>query len=247
MLTADNLHRLQNGIELGEMPRAFRDVVVFASRLDRAGFVWINSLCIMQGEQGEADWLAAFATMDSVHSESYLNISATHAEHSGQGLFSARRPDAVLESGVKLNVKGMLPTKFRTTTLPSILRASTRPETRPTVLGTNDLRRCLLLDMDSWDNLVSRAPVNKRGGCYRKGCWHRGSCIFAEGRSPGNVSNSTQRRDARQVYLTLWLITTRSWSILYSRTCTEVKKDIVKLDLLEQTEGNADSKSGTTE
>jgi hypothetical protein len=36
------------GIRLQELPKTFRDAVVFASYLDKVGFIWIDSLCIRQ-------------------------------------------------------------------------------------------------------------------------------------------------------------------------------------------------------
>lgn len=63
--------------------------VRFALRLDDSvHYIWIDSLCIIQGDPD--DWLKESALMQKVYRNSFLNISATAAENSGDGLYSER-------------------------------------------------------------------------------------------------------------------------------------------------------------
>lgn len=64
------------------LPRAFQDVVLLAIALG-VRYVWIDSLCILQGEGG--DWQEESATMWSVFSGAFLTVvsAAASSSHSG--------------------------------------------------------------------------------------------------------------------------------------------------------------------
>lgn len=62
------------GIEIVDLPKAFRDVVTIL-RVLRIGYVWIDSLCIIQGN--DVDWKVQAAQMVEIYSKSCLNIAAT--------------------------------------------------------------------------------------------------------------------------------------------------------------------------
>jgi Heterokaryon incompatibility protein (HET) len=104
-LRNETMELLQSGIKLAELPQTFRDAVVFASRLPHVGYIWIDSLCIKQGDT--EDWLTESADMDQVYGGSFLNISATAAEHSDEGLFFPRHPESLLDEEVTLNIDGI--------------------------------------------------------------------------------------------------------------------------------------------
>ncbi|KAJ9655038.1 hypothetical protein H2201_008890 [Coniosporium apollinis] len=107
ILTTEDMERFKDGIRINELPKTFRDAIEFASRLPRVGYVWIDSLCIKQGPNEVHDWLAESAVMDQVYRESFLNISATAAKSSADGLFFSRRPELLLEDEVTLNIEGI--------------------------------------------------------------------------------------------------------------------------------------------
>jgi hypothetical protein len=236
-LTPENIHDFtMNGITLADLPKTFRDAIEFAARLEGVGYIWIDSLCIMQGDSPESrkDWLAESAVMGRVYRESYLNISATAARDSTMGLFFPRKAQLLLEDEIALNIDGipgayLRPSrshswhdKARRVLLPkttarssdnenstiksviqSVLRFSVFPfnaaysyvhavlygplrppllrpelspvdqETHPMDLSIStlpesesnngNLRRCTILDVSLWKDLVDEAPVNKRG------------------------------------------------------------------------------------
>lgn len=99
---------LKSGIKLEKLPKTFRDAIMFASQLHNVGWIWIDSLCIFQsGQKSEEDWLHEASLMQKVYQESYLNISATAASDSGQGLHFPRDHMTLWEDEVNLNVDGL--------------------------------------------------------------------------------------------------------------------------------------------
>jgi hypothetical protein len=149
-LTTQNEGRLKyDGIELSEFPRTFQEAMLFACRLDKVGYIWIDSLCIKQKssspgvdvQASENDWFEQSRTMDKIYEKSYLNISATASSNSDQGLFRSRSPEFLWEDEVNLycnwgsNVGNVL----------------------------DPLRRCTIIDVSFWEDLVEQAPVNQRG------------------------------------------------------------------------------------
>lgn len=57
------------------------------------GYIWIDSLCIIQ--DSPEDWEKESATMAKVYSKSYLNIAAARAADGTQGCFTPRDPHLV--------------------------------------------------------------------------------------------------------------------------------------------------------
>ncbi|KAF2649660.1 HET-domain-containing protein [Lophiostoma macrostomum CBS 122681] len=236
-LTPENIHDFtMNGITLADLPKTFRDAIEFAARLEGVGYIWIDSLCIMQGNSQESrkDWLAESAVMGRVYRESYLNISATAARDSTMGLFFPREAQLLLEDEIALNIDGIPGAHQRPSRshswhdkarrvlhpktaahsgndensaivkiIQSVLRFSAfpfnlaysyvqavlydpkrppspQPELSPVgqephpmdvsisnlrdnESSNRNLRRCIILDVSLWKDLVDEAPVNKRG------------------------------------------------------------------------------------
>jgi len=151
--TEDRFKR--EGIELRELPKTFRDAILFASRLDKVGFIWIDSMCIIQPTESYnsrskgsvSDWLEQSRQMDQIYQGSFLNISATAATDGDQGLFFSRRPEYLWEDEINVNYTG------------TNLFGSERT-------GSGDvdqLIRCTIIDLSFWNELVEEAAVNRRG------------------------------------------------------------------------------------
>jgi hypothetical protein len=105
-LTLNNIQeRRRNGIDLNTLPRTFKHAILFASRLPNVGYIWIDILCIIQGDT--TDWLEQSAHMDQVYRDAFLNISATAASNSGEGLTFHRKPELLFENEVILNIAGL--------------------------------------------------------------------------------------------------------------------------------------------
>ncbi|PMD33633.1 HET-domain-containing protein [Hyaloscypha variabilis F] len=85
--TANNIaERLRTGIAADELPPTFKDAIDTARKL-RIPFLWIDSLCIIQ--EDEDDWAIECTKMADVYVKSFLNISATSASSSQDGLSSS--------------------------------------------------------------------------------------------------------------------------------------------------------------
>lgn len=176
------------GIEFNEFTKTFRDALLFASRLDRVGYVWIDSLCIIQpildqpdhNRVAELDWLEQSQQMGDIYREAYLNISATAAVDGEQGLFFPRQPDRLWEDEVNLNVGALLGPQSGQgrSPLPSPLISPLTsrfedeiPPTKRRKLDeavNNGLRRCIILDASSWQDLVDDAPINQRAWVFQE-------------------------------------------------------------------------------
>jgi hypothetical protein len=146
---------IREGIELRELPKTFRDAILFACHLEKVGFIWIDSMCIMQSTEDHisrsmvhvGDWLDQSRQMDQIYQGSFLNISATAAVDGDQGLFFNRPPESLWENEINVNHTGMAPFE------------------QNTIEGSNaeQLTRCALIDVSFWDELVESAAVNRRG------------------------------------------------------------------------------------
>ncbi|KAL9620021.1 MAG: hypothetical protein Q9160_005398 [Pyrenula sp. 1 TL-2023] len=89
-LNAGNLKAFEEGINISDLPQNFRDAIRITRELSFP-YIWIDSLCIMQDENGH-DWRREASTMHDVYAHSALNIAATSAPDSNSGLFSVRSP-----------------------------------------------------------------------------------------------------------------------------------------------------------
>lgn len=157
-LTVETETALKDGVELSRLPKTFREAIKFACRLDKVGYIWIDSLCIMQRCKSSAtdekvseknDWLEQSRIMDKVYARSYLNISATASSSSDQGLYRSRSPEFLWEDEINLNFAG------KDHIVPG--------EGSEIGKKLDSLTRCTVIDVSFWENLVEQAPVNQRG------------------------------------------------------------------------------------
>ncbi|TEY54699.1 hypothetical protein BOTCAL_0238g00020 [Botryotinia calthae] len=75
-------------IPLENLPKTFQDAIIVVRALG-IRYIWIDSLCIIQGD--DADWDKEAILMASVYSNSYLNIAATGSCDSRGGCFYPRK------------------------------------------------------------------------------------------------------------------------------------------------------------
>ncbi|CAJ2511424.1 Uu.00g070490.m01.CDS01 [Anthostomella pinea] len=76
--------RLESGVPWTDLPKTFRDALEVASALGLQ-YIWIDALCIIQDSR--EDWIRESVQMGSIYANSVLNIAATGARNSEQGLF----------------------------------------------------------------------------------------------------------------------------------------------------------------
>ncbi|KAK3989005.1 heterokaryon incompatibility protein-domain-containing protein [Cladorrhinum sp. PSN332] len=77
--------RLHDGILVSELPKTFRDAVLVTRSLG-IRYIWIDSLCIIQGVDGDFHREAKF--METVFSSAYCVIAASRAKGTSSGFLS---------------------------------------------------------------------------------------------------------------------------------------------------------------
>ena len=130
-LTDATLRAFQLVISLNDLPRTFIDAIKVARELS-VRWIWIDALCIKQGN--EDDWSFEASQMHRVYMHSYCNISATAASNSSAGLFSTRDPMQEWSAHATLKV----------------------PDRNPSYVP------CTVLDLFFWEDCIEQAPVNRR-------------------------------------------------------------------------------------
>jgi Heterokaryon incompatibility protein (HET) len=81
-------------ISLEELPTTFRDAICVARLLD-VKYIWIDSICIIQGD--DADWASEAIRMAEYYQQSLLTLAATQAaeENEDRGLFFNRDTESI--------------------------------------------------------------------------------------------------------------------------------------------------------
>jgi hypothetical protein len=74
-------------ISMKDLPQTFQDAVNFTRALE-IRYLWIDSLCIIQ--DSSEDWKDQSVKMCEIYSCSFLNLAATGAKNSHEGIFSKR-------------------------------------------------------------------------------------------------------------------------------------------------------------
>jgi len=90
--TKTTLASRKAGIDYELLPKTYQDAI-FITRLLGIRYLWIDSLCICQDDNG--DWQRESAKMGLVYSNAYLTIAAASAKDSSVGLFTHRVPHSM--------------------------------------------------------------------------------------------------------------------------------------------------------
>jgi hypothetical protein len=93
--TASTLQEFQTEIPWDKLSNTFRDAVVITRRLGFR-YLWIDSLCIIQGDAD--DWATEASRMTTVYTKAFLVIAASGASDGDGGCF--RRNRSASEEGV---------------------------------------------------------------------------------------------------------------------------------------------------
>lgn len=88
--TPENIRRRRKGFTFEDLPKTFQDAVQVTRKLGK-NFLWIDSLCIIQEEEGKSDWKRESKLMERVFSSAYCTIAATSAAGWKEG-FLERKP-----------------------------------------------------------------------------------------------------------------------------------------------------------
>ncbi|KAF1360923.1 HET-domain-containing protein, partial [Lizonia empirigonia] len=87
LTTRENLNSRKAGFELFELPATFRDAVTATRTLD-IPFLWIDSVCILQGDK--EDWETEGSKMADVYSNATICIAASDANDDAEGFLKPR-------------------------------------------------------------------------------------------------------------------------------------------------------------
>ena len=87
--TPENIQRRRNGFAYEDLPKTFQDAVQVTRKLGK-WFLWIDSLCIIQGEKGQFDWKKESKLMELVFSSAYCTIAATSATGWNEGFLERK-------------------------------------------------------------------------------------------------------------------------------------------------------------
>lgn len=93
LTTRENLDSRKAGFELFELPATFRDAVA-ATRILEIPFLWIDSVCILQGDK--EDWETEGSKMADVYSNATICIAASDANDDAEGFLKPRKQQPAL-------------------------------------------------------------------------------------------------------------------------------------------------------
>ena len=80
--TSENYQEHKSGILFKNLPKTFQDTVEFAQGIG-IRYLWVDSLCIIQGENG--DWEKELLDMGDMYGQSIVTIAASSASSSNAG------------------------------------------------------------------------------------------------------------------------------------------------------------------
>ncbi|KAK0666943.1 heterokaryon incompatibility protein-domain-containing protein [Cercophora samala] len=87
-MTADTLHEFQTEIPWNKLSKTFKDAVTITRRLG-IRYLWIDSLCIIQGDA--QDWAVEASKMTTVYSDAFFVVAASGAADGDGGCFLGSR------------------------------------------------------------------------------------------------------------------------------------------------------------
>lgn len=97
--TVGNIHNHMKGIAWDEIPKTFQDAIMVCRRMS-VSYLWIDTVCILQGYSGmsakdaattEADFAAQNSAMARIYQNSQFTICASMSTSMDSGIFSARK------------------------------------------------------------------------------------------------------------------------------------------------------------
>lgn len=91
-LTTATASSLFTSAPISKLPRTFRDAIEVCRWLNYS-HIWIDALCIIQ--DSDEDWKTEAHAMAEVYGRATLTIVAAHGKDATEGLFVARRPEAI--------------------------------------------------------------------------------------------------------------------------------------------------------
>ncbi|KAF2801733.1 HET-domain-containing protein [Mytilinidion resinicola] len=104
-LTPKNLESFKDGIGWEKLSRNFQDAIT-VTRFLGISYIWIDSLCIIQGQEGDFPAEAPF--MHQYYRNAYCNIAAADSPNSTGGLFRGRHATQILPDKYSVDDKSTI-------------------------------------------------------------------------------------------------------------------------------------------
>jgi hypothetical protein len=102
-LTTDNFNDFLKGISTKDLPKTIRDAIYIARKLC-VEYIWIDSLCIVQDDDDNADdWRREAGLLSSMYSGTYVNITAASAKNAHEECF-LKKSNSVNDMRVRVTV-----------------------------------------------------------------------------------------------------------------------------------------------
>ena len=106
-LQSSTIDELLRRINLSMLSLTFQDAVEVTRRLG-FHYLWIDSLCILQGEDDVSDWLRESSEMGKIYSNAVLNLSATGTPDSSTSMFHDRDLETLVPSTIEIEVNSTM-------------------------------------------------------------------------------------------------------------------------------------------
>ncbi|KAH6968100.1 heterokaryon incompatibility protein-domain-containing protein [Fusarium avenaceum] len=100
-LTKTNEGEYQRHIPMNDLPTTFQEAMLACSELGFS-YIWIDSLCIIQEFDEQADWKEQAAEMDSVYGNAALNLCMAGSANPSEPSFGSRDTDLILPVCISL-------------------------------------------------------------------------------------------------------------------------------------------------
>ncbi|KAK3487577.1 uncharacterized protein B0T23DRAFT_322736 [Neurospora hispaniola] len=107
--TTSNIKDHMNSIPMDKLPKTFQDAIRTTRELG-IQYLWIDSICIVQGDHGDFDKEAK--KMEYVFSSAYCVLAASSARSQTEGFLNPRKSRTVVNLGRKKNDIGVYATPF---------------------------------------------------------------------------------------------------------------------------------------
>lgn len=123
--TRATLSLREEGIEIAELPKTFRDSVVLVASLGLQ-YIWIDSLCIIQDDAD--DWAREAAQMAEVYRNAHFVLIAANSDADAQGFLNPRQsPGLVRMPSADLNLELLPPREERWAYAPRLDNLAAEP------------------------------------------------------------------------------------------------------------------------
>ncbi|KAI1325750.1 HET-domain-containing protein [Xylariaceae sp. FL0255] len=165
-LLKSNLQEYSQAIMPDILSNNFKDAINITRLLD-VGYIWIDSLCIVQ--DSAEDWTTESARMADYYEYSYCTLSATASTEHDAGLIFDRNPNVVLPTFYDLRppvAPGKKEESMFKKTLnlgASVIKKQEKPENHLLPPG-----KYVLVDPRPWYREVDPSPLNSRAWCYQE-------------------------------------------------------------------------------